>query len=70
METITVIATCLIAVATVCYTIGTFLLWKQTRDAFKLNFIVEYYGKGVIEEMKMRGALEKVFGKEAKKFLE
>lgn len=41
------IFSCVIALATVFYTIGTFLLWRTTResidgmkDAFKLNFIV------------------------------
>ena len=42
-----IISSCVAALATVFYTIGTFLLWNTTRktinamqDAFKLNFIV------------------------------
>lgn len=37
------VATIVLAITTSVYTFGTILLWKQTRDAFKLNFILGYY---------------------------
>lgn len=69
MQNIMTIATCVIAAATIFYVFGTFRLWKITRDAFMLNFILYSYGKGIIEEMAMRETLQEFFPKQYKKLL-
>jgi len=45
-----IVSSCVIAIATVSYTVGTFLLWRATcksidsmRDVFKLNFLEAYW---------------------------
>lgn len=70
MQTIMTVATCVMAIATIFYVIGTFFLWKITRNAFYLNFILYFYGKGELGEMLMREKLKKFFPKEYKKFIE
>jgi len=59
MSNTVAVATVVIALSTILYTVGTFRLLKATRDMFLLNFILAY------RDAQRRGQLEAIEEKRA-----